>query len=90
MNHSPSSRRKREKVEVNSGIADASDVRDVLATVIAVIPEIMQAKVMTKNGFRYSITRRTPGVDVAKLCEGQQLMCTVTMRLPRLLYARMV
>ena len=61
---------------------------EVLTTVISLIPELQMAIVCTEDGFRYSVTRRTPGVLVQELREGQTLLGTVTRKLPRLLSAR--
>jgi hypothetical protein len=77
------------KVATASGTADSNE-SEVLCTVIAVIPELMQARVMTTNGFRYALTRKTPGINVTELVEGQQVACTVSIRLPRVLSARVV
>jgi len=38
-------------------------------------------------GHRYALTRRTRGVDLASLKEGQRLTCRVTLRLHRVLEA---
>lgn len=70
--------------------AFAPEVRDVEVTVFAVIPEYHQAKVETKDGRQYAITRHTKGVQPETLREGQHLMCTVTLTLPRVLSARVV
>ena len=68
-----------------------SDTPEVVeAVVIAVIPELQQAKVATKDGYQYLVTIRTPGVNVLELVEGQTLLCNVTQRLPRLLSARVL
>ena len=64
--------------------------RQVFVTVLALIPEYHQVEVSSADGHRYSLTERTPGINLAELHEGQKLMCTVTERLPRVLAAKVL
>jgi hypothetical protein len=55
--------------------------------VIALIPQFHQVKVRDSEGRVYALTRKTQGVDLSNLREGQRLTCTVTRRLARVLSA---
>lgn len=72
----------------------ASDVgeqtRQVLVTINAVIPEFHQATARDATGQQYAITSRTEGIELESLREGQSLLCTVTIELPRVLRATLV
>lgn len=68
-------------------IGDKGEIRQVDATVIALIPEYHQAKVRDAEGHIYVLTRKTRGIDLASLHEGQHLVCTVTSERPRVLTA---
>ena len=63
------------------------ETRQVVVKVIATIPEFHQVIVRDGTGRQFAITRRTNGIDWTKLYEGQRLQCTVTVKLPRVLYA---
>ena len=55
--------------------------------VFALIPEFEQVKVRDGEGHEYALTRKTRGVDVRALREGQRVVCTVTRRLARVISA---
>ena len=65
--------------------------RSVEAVVVALIPEYQQVKVRDGDGHLYALTRKTQGVDLSALREGQRVVCTVTctvaQKLPRVLTA---
>jgi hypothetical protein len=63
------------------------ETRSVEAVVVALIPEYHQVKVRDDEGHLYALTRKTAGVELTKLREGQRLVCTVTRTLPRVLAA---
>jgi hypothetical protein len=65
------------------------ETRDVRATVVAVIPEFRQAQIRAADGFLYALTETTP-VRWNAVHEGQQIDCTVTIRLPRVVRAAVV
>lgn len=69
---------------------DAGETRRVETVVVALIPEYHQVKVRDGDGHLYALTRKTQGVDLAALHEGQQVVCTVTRKLPRVLTAAAV
>jgi hypothetical protein len=64
---------------------DAGETRRIEAIVVALIPEYHQVKVRDGDGHLYALTRKTQGVALAALHEGQRVVCTVTRRLPRVL-----
>lgn len=66
---------------------DAGETRRVETVVVALIPEYRQVKVRDGDGHLYALTRKTQGVDLAALHEGQRIVCTVTLKLPRVLTA---
>lgn len=71
--------------------SDADEqTRQVLVTINAVIPEFSQARARDAAGHEYAITRKTEGVELESLREGQSLICTVTIKWPRVLRARLV
>ncbi len=72
------------------GSQDEEGTRRVEAVVVALIPEYHQVKVRDGDGHLYALTRKTQGVDLASLHEGQRVVCTVTRRLPRVLTAAAV
>jgi hypothetical protein len=59
-------------------------------TVVALIPEFHQASVRSPDGHLYAITKRTAGVEYQTLHEGQEVRCTITRRLPRVLAAELI
>ena len=66
------------------------ETRRVETVVVALIPEYHQVKVRDVDGHLYALTRKTQGVDLASLHEGQRVVCTVTRKLPRVLTAAAV
>ena len=62
----------------------------VRATVFALIPEFEQVLVRDDDGFQYTLTPRTAGIELGALQKGQGVFCTVTRRLPRVLSAQRV
>ena len=62
----------------------------VRATVFALIPEFEQVLVRDDEGYQYTLTPRTVGIELGALQEGQGVVCTVTGRLPRVLAAHAV
>ena len=70
-----------------TGSNDEGDTRRVETIVVALIPEYHQVKVRDGDGHLYALTRRTQGIDLAALQEGQRVVCTVTSKLPRVLAA---
>jgi hypothetical protein len=64
--------------------------RQVEARVVALVPEYHQAHLRSSDGYLYSLTEQTPGIDLRNLHEGQVLRCTVTVRAPRVLSAHLV
>jgi len=73
-----------------TGSEDAGETRRVETVVVALIPEYHQVKVRDGDGRIYALTRKTEGVDLAALQEGQRVVCTVTRKLPRVLTAAAV
>ena len=72
----------------DSAASDAAgETRRVEAIVVALIPEYHQVKVRDTEGHIYALTRRTAGIHLSDLHEGQRLLCTITRRLPRVLSA---
>jgi hypothetical protein len=67
-----------------------ADVREVDATVVALVPEFHQAKIRSGDGHLYAITKMTRGVQLESLREGQHVRCLVTVRLPRVLTAEVI
>ena len=63
------------------------ETRCVEATVYALIPEYHQVRVRDSEGRSYALTRKTRGVDLSSLREGQRVVCTVTVHLPRVVSA---
>jgi hypothetical protein len=53
--------------------------------VFAILSEFHQAMARAHDGYQFAITRKTPGIDVDALQEGQKLRCVVTRHLPRVL-----
>lgn len=60
-----------------TGSEDAGETRRVDTVVVALIPEYHQVKVRDGDGHLYALTRKTQGVDLAALHEGQRVVCTV-------------
>jgi len=73
-----------------SGSLGGDETRQVETVVFALIPEFDQVKVRDGEGHIYALTRRTQGVDLHALHEGQRVRCTVTNKLPRVLSAEAV
>ena len=73
-----------------AGSEDAGETRRVEAVVVALIPEYHQVKVRDGDGHLYALTRKTQGVDLASLHEGQRVVSMVTRKLPRVLTAAAV
>ena len=73
-----------------TGSKGAGGTRRVETVVVALIPEYHQVKVRDGDGHLYALTRKTQGVDLASLHEGQRVVCTVTRKLPRVLTAAAV
>ena len=71
----------------HTGTEDTGETRRVEAVVVAVVPEYHQVMVRDADGHLYSLTRKTRGIDLAALREGQRVVCTVTRTLPRVLAA---
>lgn len=65
-------------------------VRELVAKVVAVLPEFHQARLRDDSGFEYSITDMTAGVSPGDLHEGQVLRCVVTVELPRVISASVI
>lgn len=63
------------------------ETRCVDATVYALIPEFHQVRVRDSKGRSYVLTRKTRGIDLTSLREGQRVVCTVTVHLPRVVSA---
>lgn len=61
---------------------------EIEARVIALLLEFGQVKI--SDGHHYSIIRYTRGVDMSALKVGMRLHCIVTIRLPRVLFARVL
>lgn len=70
--------------------SEPEEVRQVDATVVAVLPEFHQAKLRDSGGYQYSITDMTAGVHVSDLQKGQHVRCIVTTQLPRVIRASIV
>lgn len=66
------------------------ETRRVETVVFALIPEFEQVKVRDGEGRVFALTRKTPGIDLRALQEGQRVVCTVTRKLPRVLHAEAV
>lgn len=66
-----------------SALPDGDETRRVETVVVALISEYHQVKVRDDEGHVYSLTRKTEGIDLAALHEGQRIVCTVTRKLPR-------
>ncbi len=70
--------------------AGHEETMDVQTMVFAVIPKYHQVKVRSEDGHVYSLTRKTQGVRLDALREGQRVVCRVTRRLPRVLSAEVL
>ena len=68
-------------------VGSLGETRRVETVVVAVIPEYHQVKVRDGEGHVYALTRKTAGIELASLHEGQRVVCTVTRHLPRVLTA---
>lgn len=71
-------------------LEDVGEILHVETIVVALIPEHHQVKVRDGDGHLYSLTRKTRGVDLSALYEGQQIVCTATQKLTRVLSAAAV
>lgn len=69
--------------------ANGDDVatRTVEAVVVALLPAFGQVRVEAVDGCHYALTRRTQGIDLGSLIEGQRLTCQVAARLSIVLSA---
>jgi len=70
-----------------SGSQGGGGTRTVEAVVFALIPEFNLVEVRDSGGYIYALTRKTRGIDLLALHEGQRIVCTVTQELPRVLSA---
>jgi hypothetical protein len=59
-------------------VAGTPQPRRVNTVVFALIPEFEQVKVKDDQGHVYALTRKTRGVDLRLLHEGQRVVCMVT------------
>lgn len=75
-------------LETPTSIAPAST--EVKVRVDAVLAPLHQAVVIAEDGRQFSITRKTPGLSVDELVEGQRLMCRIAVDLPKVLEARVL
>jgi hypothetical protein len=66
---------------------DDGQTRHVETIVVALIPEYRQVKVRDCDGHLYALTRRTQGIDLAALYEGQRVVCVLTGEPSRVLSA---
>ena len=66
------------------------ETMEVEGNIFALIPQYHQATVVTDDGNEYSIARHTRGVRLNDLRVGQRVRCTVKVRLPRVLTARVL
>ena len=66
------------------------DMHQVEATVLALIPEFQPVAVCTPETYHYTITRRTSGVTLSELREGQRLLCTLRGRLGVVVAAKLI
>lgn len=78
------------KCDERTGGDDNEQTRQVLLTIYALIPEFRQARARDAAGYQYAITSRTEGIELESLREGQSLICTVTIKWPRVLRASIV
>lgn len=81
---------RRKTADAPCSMHDADDVgesRTVETVVVALVPEFRQVRVRDALGHEYALSRRTEGVDLATLQEGQKITCTDTTTLPRVLKA---
>ena len=73
-----------------SDLVGDDSTRVVETVVFALIPEYHQVKVRDGEGHVYALTRKTAGVELTTLQEGQRLVCRVTREFPRVLTAEAV
>lgn len=71
-------------------VPDNQQTREIRATVVALLPEFQQVQLRSADGHMFALTEHTRGVKLEALREGQQVECTVTLRLPRVLRAQVV
>lgn len=74
----------------SGGGQDQAETYQVEAVVVVLIPEFHQVQVRDDAGHLYALTRKTRGVDLDALHEGQKILCTVTTGLHRVLNAAAV
>lgn len=74
----------------DSGHHHGVDMQQVEATAFALIPEFNQVEVCTPDNFHYTITKRTAGVTLSELREGQRLLCTLRGRLGIVVTAKLI
>ena len=77
-------------VKGSEGGQDQAETHPVEAVIVVLIPEFHQVQVRDEAGHLYALTRKTLGVDLRALQEGQKVLCTVTTTLPRVLSAAAV
>lgn len=70
-----------------TGYAGQEETRVIDVIVYAMVSEFNLAMARASDGHTFAITRKTSGIDLDSLKEGQRLACTVTVRLPRVLTA---
>lgn len=58
--------------------------------VVGVFPQMHQAVLRSMDGLQYTVTRKTLGVQVHELREGQQLSCVVAQDVPKILEAKIL
>ena len=67
---------------------DSTGTRQVETVVVALIPAFHQVMVEDSEGNRFALTRRTQGIELASLQEGQRVTCIVTPPPCRILSAK--
>ena len=72
------------------GSPSEDGTRVVETVVFALVPEYHQVKVRDGEGHVYALTRKTAGVELGSLQEGQRVVCKVTREFPRVLAAAAV
>ena len=65
------------KSRERAGSEGAGETRLIETVVVALIPMYHQVKVRDDHGHLYALTRKTQGVDLDSLHEGQRVVCTV-------------
>lgn len=70
--------------------AAAEETFTIDVVVVALMQEFHQARVEDSSGRQYAITRKTVGLDLGALQEGQPLRCVVSLGLSRVIAAEAV